>query len=182
MQCSVFIATSLDGFIARTNGAIDWLSLDTDSVDSQQEDYGYQQFFDSVDALVMGRNTYEIILAFPTWPYDRKPVIVLSQGHPNVPASLQDRIEIMAAAPDTVMQHCAERGFHRIYIDGGQTIQRFLRMGLIHDITLTRIPILIGEGIPLFGALADDVRLEHLSTQVFAQGLVQSQYRIHSGD
>ena len=174
MQATVYIATSVDGFIARENGSIDWLA-DGDRSQSG-EDYGYQTFIDSVDAIVMGRNTYEVVLSFGSWPYADKPMVVLSSRQVDIPEHLATTVEWMDAPPRDIIRRLSERGYEHLYIDGGKTIQRFLWEGCIHRLIITRIPILLGAGIPLFGALPHDVRLRHLETRPFANGLVQSQY------
>ncbi|ACL74249.1 dihydrofolate reductase family protein [Thioalkalivibrio sulfidiphilus] len=172
MRASVFIATSLDGFIAREDGGIDWLPA------FGKEDYGYQAFFDSVDVLVMGRNTYELARGFGAWPYGDTPVVVLSHRGVEIPPDLAATVECLAAPPGEVLERLAARGLRHAYIDGGKTIQGFLSEGLIDELTLTRVPVLLGRGIPLFGPLAGDVYLEHLETRSYPDGLVQSRYRI----
>lgn len=174
MRCSVFIATSLDGFIAREDGAIDWLP----APEGGGEDYGYTELMRTVDALVMGRNTYELVQTFGSWPYGRKPVVVLSSRRVDLPAPSEGTAEWMADPPDVVVRRLAERGMKRLYVDGGKTIQGFLRAGLITDLVITRIPVLIGTGIPLFGPLASDVRLQHTGTASYPSGLVQSRYEV----
>jgi dihydrofolate reductase len=176
IQCSVFIATSSDGFIARKDGAIDWLTRPEDAIPG--EDYGYQAFFDSVDTLVMGRNTYELALTFDAWPYAGKRVVVLSSASPQVPPHLAGKVEIMSGPPAEIVRRLAERGARHVYVDGGNTIQRFLRAGLIQELTITRLPVLIGEGIPLFGALDRDIKLQHVETKVYPNGFVQSKFRM----
>ena len=175
LKCSIFIATSLDGFIARKNGAIDWLN-DPANAD-EGEDYGYKTFFDSIDIMVIGRNTYELALTFDEWPYSGKKVVVLSSGAPNIPANLAASVEIMSGTPEEVARRLAENGTRHAYVDGGVTIQGFLQAGLIHEMTITTIPILIGEGIPLFGKLDRDIRFQHIETKAYPSGLVQSKYR-----
>jgi len=177
LRCSVFIATSLDGFIARKNGAIDWLTRPEDAIPG--EDYGYQVFFDSIDTLVVGRNTYELALTFDAWPYAGKRVVVLSIGSPKILPSLAGQMEIMSGAPAEIVQRLAETGAQHVYVDGGNTIQRFLRAGLVQELTITRIPILLGDGIPLFGALGRDIKLQHVETKVYPNSFVQSRYRIN---
>ncbi len=179
VHCSVFIATSLDGFIARLNGDIDWLTGGEQS--ESGEDYGYKAYFDSIDMLVMGRNTYEKVASFSEWPYGDKPVVVLSSRALPVPERLGGKVETMSGAPGEVVGRLAGRGARRLYIDGGVTIQGFLRAGLIDEMTITRLPALIGEGLPLFGRLDGDIRLEHLGTKSYANGLVQSRYRVIIG-
>lgn len=176
MQASVYIATSIDGFIARADGGIDWLQQGGTS--SDEEDYGYQDFMGTVDALVMGRNTYELVRTFGAWPFGKKQVVVLSSRPVKIPADLADTVESMPPAPRDVFTALASRGFHHLYVDGGKTVQGFLREGLIDRLTITRIPILIGSGIPLFGTLPHDVRLKHLQTRAYPSGLVQSVYDV----
>ena len=169
MKASVFIATSLDGFIARANGDIDWLPP------GGGEEHGYDAFMATVDALVIGRKTYETVLTFDTWPYGEKPVFVLSTRTlaPAPPGAVAER---MSGAPAEIVSQLAARGVEHIYVDGGITIQRFLRAGLIQRLIITRIPVLLGAGVPLFGALRRDIVLRHVGTRQYASGLVQSEY------
>ena len=176
VTCAVFIAASLDGYIARKNGAIDWLANPIDQENG--EDYGYKEFFDSIDSMVIGRKTYEQVLTFKEWPYRGKKVVVLSRTHPSVPAQLTAEVEISAGPLPELVGRLADTGSRRAYVDGGKTIQGFLQAGLIDEMTITRIPILIGEGIPLFGSLTRDIRLLHAATKSFANGYVQSRYRV----
>jgi dihydrofolate reductase len=176
MKASVYIATSVDGFIARANGDIDWLP-DGGSEDSD-EDYGYKEFMDSVDALVMGRNTYDLALTFGAWPYGDKPVVVLSSRQVDIPEHIADFVESMSVSPREVVRRLEARGARHLYIDGGKTIQGFLAEGLVQQLIITRIPILIGSGIPLFGPLSHDIRLRHIETRQFANGLVQTKYEV----
>ena len=171
LKASVFIGTSLDGFIARTDGALDFLP------DGGGEEHGYEAFMASVDALVIGRKTYETVLSFEAWAYGDKPVFVLST-HPLAPAPVNAKVERMAGEPAEIVAKLEARGFGHVYVDGGDTIQRFVRAGLIDRIIITRVPVLIGEGIPLFGALPRDVVLRHIGPRQFASGLVQSEYEI----
>jgi dihydrofolate reductase len=171
MRASVFVGTSLDGFIARRDGAYDFLPVDGG------EPHGYDEFMASVDALVIGRKTYETVLAFETWPYGAKPVFVLS-SRPLAPAPRGAVMECLSGAPADIVSKIAARGIRRIYVDGGITIQRFLQAGLIQRIIVTRVPVLIGTGIPLFGPLERDIRLKHVATRQFASGLVQSEYLV----
>jgi dihydrofolate reductase len=176
MKTSVFIATSLDGFIAREDGRIDWLPAGEPSPDA--EDYGYKEFIGTVDALVMGRKTYETALGFGDWPYGKTPVVVLSGGPLDIPKAIAETVERMSLAPAEVVQALARRGAAHLYVDGGATIQGFLRAGLIREMTITRIPILLGGGIPLFGKLESDVKLRHIGTRHFPSGFVQSKYEV----
>jgi dihydrofolate reductase len=171
MKASVFIATSVDGFIARLNGALDWLPVDA-------EPHGYDEFIASVDALVIGRKTFDTVMTFETWPYGTKPVIVLSTTLSEVTVPDGAVCEVMAGTPHEIVDRLTQRGMNHLYIDGGVTIQRFLEAGLIQRMTITRIPVLLGSGVPLFGALSRDVRLEHVATRSYPSGLVQSEYVI----
>ena len=176
VTASVFIATSLDGFIARPNGDLDWLP----SPDSANgEDFGYDSFMSTIDTLVMGRGTYEKALTFGTWPYGMRRVVVLtSRSLPPPPASAN--VETMSGAPRDIVCTLGERGARSLYVDGGVTIQRFLDAGLIRRLIVTRIPVLLGDGIPLFGPLSRDVHLEHIDTRYWPNGLVQSEYRVRA--
>lgn len=174
MNASVFIATSLDGFIAREDGAIDWLPQPSDT----GEDYGYQAFMDTVDVLVMGRHTYETVLSFGAWPYPETPVVVLSHRPLGIPEPLTGSVERMEGSPRIIVQRLADRGLTHAYVDGGRTIQGFLADGLIQRLTITTVPVLLGEGIPLFGPLPHDVPLQHLDTRAFPNGLVQHRYAV----
>ncbi len=170
MTVSVFIGTSLDGFIARPNGDLDFLPVDGG------EPHGYNEFMASVDALVIGRKTFETVLAFPAWPYGDKRVVVLS-SHPLDFSKVRGGVvEQMAGPPAEIVSKLAATGVRQVYVDGGVTIQGFLRAGLVQRLIITRVPVLIGEGIPLFGALPRDVRLHHVATQHYPSGLVQSEY------
>ncbi len=176
IKCSVFIATSLDGFIARKNGDLDWLPGSEGETGS--EDYGFKEFFMSIGTLVMGRKTYELALTFKEWPYRGKNVVVLSSGFPKIPKNLAESVEGTSSSPKELIHRLASSGSAHVYVDGGKTIQSFLQANLIQEMTITRIPVLIGEGISLFGPLAQDVKLQHLSTRAFESGFVQSKYKV----
>jgi dihydrofolate reductase len=171
----VFIATSLDGFIARPDGDIGWLL----ERDDPTEDHGYASFIADKDAIVMGRGSYEKVLTMGEWAYDR-PVLVLSRqlaGTP-VPEALQGKVRFSNCTPSDAMTQLASEGVRRVYVDGGQVVQSFLRDSLIADMVVTTVPVLIGTGIPLFGALPQDVSLALESSRHFPSGLVQSTYRV----
>jgi len=171
IEASVFIGVSLDGFIARTDGSLDWLSPSGD------EPHGYDEFIATVDALVIGRNTFEKVLTFDAWPYGARPVFALS-SHPLHPAPAGAVVERMSGDPSEIVSQIAARGIRHIYVDGGITIQRFLEAGLIQRLIITRLPVLIGAGIPLFGATSRDIVLKHVATRHYVSGLVQSEYAI----
>jgi dihydrofolate reductase len=175
MMVSVFIGTSLDGFIARHNGEYDFLPADGG------EPHGYAEFIATVDALVIGRKTFETVLAFPEWPYGDRQVIVLSSRRPLDFSTVRGgRVEQMSGNPAEIIARLVARGFKHFYVDGGLTVQGFLRAGLVQRITITRVPVLIGDGIPLFGSLPHDVQLRHIATQSYASGLVKSEYEVVS--
>lgn len=171
MQVSVFIATSLDGFIATAEDGLDWLPGD------DCEPHGYEEFIASVDALVVGRRTYEKVLTFEDWPYQGKRVVVLSSQPLKVSAT-GGPVERMGGTPKEILARLEAQGIRRIYLDGGITIQRFLREGLVDRIIQTRVPVLLGGGIPLFGTLPRELRYRHVATRSFAGGLVQSEYEL----
>lgn len=172
MKGSVFVGTSLDGFIARRDGSLDFLSPGGDVP------HGFEEFIASVDALVMGRKTYEFILEFDSWPYGERPVFVLSSAEIEPPPE-GAVVERMHGDPGEIASEIARRGFEHIYVDGGITIQQFLRAGLIQRLVISRVPVLIGSGTPLFGELEGDIVLRHVKTRQFATGLVQSEYEIY---
>ncbi len=174
MTASVFIGTSVDGFIARANDDLDFLPP------GGGEPHGYNEFIASVDAIVIGRKTFEKVLTFGDWPYGNKRVVVLS-SRPIDLSVVRGVVEQMAGQPAEIVAQLAARGIHNLYIDGGVTIQRFLRAGAIHRLIITRVPVLIGEGVPLFGALPHDIRLRHVATRHFPSGLVQSEYEVYEG-
>jgi dihydrofolate reductase len=171
----VYVAVSLDGYLAREDGAVDWLDR---YGDGGETDYGYGEFVSAVDAIVMGRRTYESILRLSpgSWPYS-KPVFVLSSV---LPASQDDRrrLQILCLPPKQLVDHLAGSGHADLYIDGGNTIQRFLAEGLIDEMIISRIPVILGSGIPLFAAGSSEVELNHMETRVYPKGVVQNRYRL----
>lgn len=171
----VFIATSIDGYIARSDGDIDWLL----ARDDPAEDHGYEAFIADKEMIVMGRGTYEKALSFDSWAYEQ-PVLVLSQqlaGTP-VPEALQGKLRFSSLSPAQTMEELARQNIRKVYVDGGQLVQSFLRAGLIADIVLTTVPVLIGAGRPLFGTLPRDIDLALVSSRSFPSGLVQSTYQV----
>ena len=169
-HAAVFIATSLDGFIARPDGAIDWLT----ERGEQAGDTGYDEFMAAVDTVVLGRNTYEKVLTFDFWPYEGKQVEVLSS---TLPADADERV-IVHRTLDGLVQTLEDRGAKRIYADGGRVVQTFLRAGLLNELTITTVPVLLGTGIPLFGPVDHDVALIHNATRTLGAGLTQSDYTV----
>ena len=172
MKTSVFVGASLDGFIARLDGNFDFLS---GGGEITLESNGFEPFFATVDAVLMGRNTYEVVLPFPTWFYGTKPVFVLSH-RPIPPAPAGAIVEQVSGPLAKVLSELGARGLEHVYVDGGITIQSFLRAGLIDRMVVTRVPVLIGRGVPLFGEVDADIALEHEVTRTLAGGAVQSEY------
>ncbi|MFO1050636.1 MAG: dihydrofolate reductase family protein [Planctomycetota bacterium] len=169
---SVFVGISVDGFLARPDHTLDFLDA------GGGEPHGYEEFIAGVDTIVIGRRTFEVVLGFGGWAYGDRRVVVLSSRP--LPSVLPDgaRIEHMQGEPKAIVADLAARGARHLYIDGGITIQRFLRAGMIQRLVITRVPVLIGSGIALFGNLPGDVRLEHVATRSYRGGLVQSEYRV----
>jgi dihydrofolate reductase len=176
VKCTVFIATSLDGYIAREDGTFDWL---TSFEDPPGEDYGFAAFMKTVDALVMGRHTFETVRGLGTWPYGKTPVIVLATKKVTIPKELAKTVTTMSGKVDTIINALAAREMKHLYVDGGITIQRFVNAGAINRVIVTRVPVLIGTGIPLWGKLdRGDLRLRHVQTRSYPNGLVQSEYDV----
>ena len=174
MKTSVFVGMSVDGFIARANGELDFLDAGGD------EPHGYEEFVATVDTHVIGRKTFETVLGFGAWPYGEKPVVVLS-SRPldlSLAANRGGRVEQMMGPPADIVAALSDLGARHAYLDGGITIQGFLRAGLVDRLVISRVPVLIGSGIPLFGNLLRDVPLRHIATRSFPGGLVQSEYEV----
>jgi len=168
IRASVFVGVSVDGFLARLDGSFDFLEA------GGGEAHGFEEFLATVDVLVMGRMTYEVVRAFTEWPYGDRPVFVLSTNA--LPADA--RIERLEGEPRDILARLEARGFKHVYVDGGLTIQRFLRAGAIDRLVVTRVPVLIGTGIPLFGPTEKDILLRHVATRAYSTGLVQSEYSL----
>ncbi|MCE3044648.1 dihydrofolate reductase family protein [Legionella sp. 16cNR16C] len=176
-KCSIFIATSLDGFIARDDGSIDWLMKANGPVPSG-EDGGYKEFISMVDGLIMGRNSFETVLSFDTWPYGELPVVVMSSNPIEIPAQLK-HVSTSSETPTELVRRLTDEGFKHLYIDGGITVQNFIAAHLIHELTITIAPVLLGSGRSLFGPLMQDLELEHSETRCIGGGFVQLKYRIN---
>lgn len=173
----VFIATSLDGFIARSDGDIAWLL----ERDDPAEDHGYDDFIADIDVIMMGRGTFEKMHAVRPWPYHR-PVVVLSSTltRSDLSEDLLDKVRVANFSPEEAMRLLQSEGHRKVYIDGGLLIQSFLKAGLIADMVITSVPVLLGEGRRLFGSIPADISLRHEQTKSFPSGLVQSHYRIEA--
>ncbi|MFW9793475.1 MAG: dihydrofolate reductase family protein [Candidatus Thorarchaeota archaeon] len=169
----VYIATSLDGFIATADGGLDWLD---EIPNPEKNDFGYAEFMRGIDAIVMGRKTFEKVLTFSFWPYD-KPVYVTSKSKIVIPKEFEDKVEIITGNPRKLVDHLKTKGHQNLYIDGGVTIQGFLEEDLIDEMIITRVPVLLGNGIPLFGTLTRKLHFKHEKTEVFNEMLVKSVYK-----
>jgi dihydrofolate reductase len=173
MRASVFVGTSVDGFIARPDGALDF--LDSGGGDA----HGYEEFIATVDTIVMGRKTFETVLGFGVpWPFGGKRAVILSSRPLDLSVVKGGSVEQMSGEPAEIAARLEASGARHVYVDGGITIQRFLRAGLIDRLVVTRVPVLIGQGIPLFGSLPHDVPLRHVATRSYPSGLVQSEYEV----
>ena len=172
LKTIVYIGTSLDGFIARKDGDIDWLT----PFANDEAIHAYEEFITRIDAIVIGRATFEKVLSFPSWPYDKK-VFVLSNSIKQVPDELKEKVIVLSMDPRGLLSHLSGLGFSTIYIDGGKVIQDFLNEGLVDELIISKVPILIGDGIPLFGQLNKDLKFKHIQTQVQSNGLVRSYYQ-----
>jgi len=170
---SVFIATSLDGYIADKNGGIDWLHS---TPNPNKSDLGYNKFNERIDAIVMGRNTFETVCGFDIdWPY-KIPVFVLSNSLKEVPKDYQDKVYLVKGSLQEVTNQINQKGYSRLYVDGGATVQSFLKEDLIDDLIITTIPVVLGEGIPLFTMLSKELDFELISSEIYINQLVQSHY------
>lgn len=178
-QVEVFIATSLDGFIARPDGAIDWL-LHAQGAAPAAEDFGYAEFMAGIDALVIGRKSFETVLGFDPWPYAEHPVWVMSrQARLQIPAALQSTVHHCLASPAALLQQLAGQGVRRIYLDGGELIQSFLFEDRVDRMTITSIPVLLGQGRRLWGPLSADQTWTLQASRHWDCGFVQSRYERH---
>ena len=169
----VFIATSLDGYIADKNGGIDWLHA---IPNPDNDDMGYSAFMSEIDALVMGRTTFETVCGFDMdWPY-QKPVFVLSNSLKNVPKEYEGKAEIVKGSLKEILAKIENKGCNKLYIDGGKTIQSFLREDLIDEITITVIPYLLGGGTSLFSEHPDRLAFECVESTIYLDKVVQNKF------
>ncbi len=174
MSNLVFIATSLDGYISDRDDGLDWLQ----SIPNPDDlDFGWGEFMDRIDAIVMGRKTFEKVCGFDCdWPYS-KPVFVLSNSLSSLPHEYTGKAELVSGSLSDVLAVLHGKGYNQLYIDGGVTIQSFLKEDLIDEMIITVLPILLGGGTPLFGELAEPVEFEHVKTEVILNAMVQNHYR-----
>lgn len=170
----VFIATSLDGYIAGKNGEIDWLDM---VPNTENNDMGWFALMDEIDAIVMGRATFDIVDNYAgEWHY-QKPVFVLSNSLKELPEKYDGKASLLSGTVDEILKTVHDQGYHKLYVDGGSVIQEFIKKDLIHELRITKIPIILGDGIPLFSALGNSLQFTHIKTEVFLNELVQSQYK-----
>ena len=171
----IMMAMSLDGFVARKDHGLDWLNKQP----TENEDHGFTEFMDSVDALVMGSGSLRTVLEFGVWPYE-KPVFVLSRSmtRQDLPEHLQDKVKFSKQSPRELWETLGQHGYERIYVDGGAIIRSFLKHGFVDDMKITMVPILLGDGIRIFGETDKDVDLELVSAVPFPSGLVDLVYKV----
>ena len=170
LVASAFLATSVDGFIAREDGGLDWLVGRGEALG----DTGYDAFFASIDAMVMGRGTYDVVKNFEEYPYAGKRMLLLS----STLESTEWPDATVHRSLDDVLETLEREGITRVYVDGGETVSMFLREGLLDQITISVAPVLIGRGIPLFGQFESDIALELTETRDLGSGFTQSTYRV----
>ena len=173
MKNVIYIATSLDGYIARKDGSLDWL---IEVPNPEGSDFGFSEFMESIDAIVMGKNTFEMVLTFGEWPYT-KPLFVLSNSLKSIPDHLTGKVQIISGSPPSVVKKLNSRQFNNLYIDGGKTCREFLKYKLIDEIIISRIPVILGDGIPLFAEIAEEQKYDHIKTEVFNNTIVKSYYK-----
>lgn len=175
IRTSAFVATSVDGYIAREDGNLDWLDHYSAIADN---DTSYREFISNIDVIVMGRKTFEKVLGFDFWPYEGTPVKVMTTTMTELPAGLKGNVELVSSSPQELLKQLDEQSFRHAYIDGGKTIQSFLLEGLLDELTITRIQVLLGKGIPLFGHLDQDIPLKLIKSKNLPWGFVQSHYKV----
>jgi dihydrofolate reductase len=171
MKTIVYIGTSLDGFIAREDGDIDWLV----QFANDEAIHAYEELISRIDAIVIGRGSFEKVLSFPAWPYEKK-VFVLSTSIKQAPDIVKEKVTVLSMSPGDLLSYLSNKGFSNIYVDGGKVIQDFLKADLIDELIISKAPMLIGSGIPLFGYLNTDLQFNHIRTEVHSNGLVRSYY------
>lgn len=170
----VFIAKSLDGYIAGKNGELDWLHAipNPDNIDM-----GFMPLMEEIDAIVMGRTTFDVVCGFGgPWPYS-KHVFVLSNSLKAVAEGLVEKVSILKGRPEEILEKIYQTAHYKLYIDGGRTVQDFLRADLIDELRITTIPVLLGGGFPLFGELPKAMEWELIESKVFLNQLVQDSYK-----
>jgi len=185
MKFSVYIATSADGYIATLDGGVDWLHTagSTEADMGANQDMGFGSFIGSVDCMIMGRKCMEMIssmnLTPEKWPYGNVHIVVLSHSIKEPPKNLSDKVEMFSGEIHDLVRKLENKGFKHAYIDGGSTITSFLNLKLINEMTITKAPVLLGEGIPLFGKIDDYIKLEKSEATVFPNDFIQIKYSVN---
>ncbi|MES9900400.1 MAG: dihydrofolate reductase family protein [Sedimenticola sp.] len=184
MKCSVYIATSADGYIATPDGGVDWLYTSGNlEADMGSEDMGFKVFMDSIDCMIMGRKCMEMIssmnLTPEQWPYGDIRIIVLSNTVNEPPENLHGKVEMYSGDIQDLILKLEGSGFKHAYIDGGSTTTSFINLQLINDMIITKVPVLLGEGIPLFGKINRRVKLENAKATAFQNEFVQVKYSVN---
>ena len=174
MKTVAYVATSLDGYIADSEGGVDWLN---EIPNPEKSDYGFADFISGIDAILMGGNTFRVVQSFGLWPYD-KIVYVLSNTISEVPSGYEDRIRLISGPIDTVLEQVRNEAGPNIYVDGGRVIQSCLAAARLSQLIVTTVPVLLGQGIPLFAPSDRRIRLRHTKTEVLGAGLVKSTYDV----
>ncbi len=169
-KVSVYIATSIDGYIARKDGNLDWLQYGH----TGDEDYGFKKFISSIDALILGRNTYQVVSGFNEWPYKEKRVIVLS----NTLKEVREEAELFSGELSELLSKLHSENIKHIWIDGGITASKFLEAGFVDELTVSVIAMILGSGIPLFSVMNREHRCRLVTSQTYPSGLVQLKYEV----
>lgn len=171
----VMMAITLDGFVARKDHSLDWLMKQN----TKDENHGFTEFLADIDVIVMGSGSYRTVSGFDAWPYEKSVIVMSSKlSQDDIPAKLQDKVEVTNLAPLALMEEMDKRGLSRVYVDGGAIVQSFMRLGLVQDLKLAVVPIIIGEGIRLFGDLPADIDLKLVETKGFPSGFVEMRYLV----
>jgi len=173
MSNKVYIAVSLDGYISDKNGSVDWLSIVPHTEENQND---FLNFMNTIDCLVMGRNTFEVVKSFGEWIYDKK-VFVVSNSMTSIPNGYEDKIELINGLPSVIVQSIHNKGYNNLYIDGGKTIQNFLKEDLIDEMIISVVPILLGGGKSLFGELENSKEFQLIDSKILSDKLLQSHYK-----
>lgn len=169
-KVSVYIATSIDGYIARKDGNLDWLQYGH----TGDEDYGFKKFINSIDALILGRNTYQVVSDFDEWPYKEKRVIVLS----NTLKAVRKEAELFCGELSELLSKLHSENIKHVWVDGGLTASKFLEAGLVNELTISIIAMVLGSGIPLFSIMNREHKCRLVTSQAYPSGLVQLKYEV----
>ncbi len=184
MKCSVYIATSADGYIATPEGGVNWLHTAGNlEADMGSEDMGFQSYMDSIDCMIMGRNCMEMIssmnLTHEQWPYGDMRIVVLSHTVKEPPENLHGKVQMYSGDIQELILKLESSGLKHAYIDGGSVITSFINLKLINEMTITKVPVLLGEGIPLFGKINKSIKLENAKASAFPNDFIQVKYSVN---